>query len=544
MGRHALWEDQDHPNRVAMAGVNCWRVAKAARAALLIDGQGYFDALAAALERAHRSVFILGWDIHSRLQLRPESEDPCELGRLLDVIVQRRPQLRVHILDWDYSLLLSSQRELAPWLRLDWHTHDRVAFRLDSRHPVGGCHHQKLVVVDDALAFIGGIDLTANRWDTSAHRPHDARRINPWGEAYRPFHDVQLAVDGEAARCLGELARTRWHRATGEPLPAADPRQLHRDPWPVSLAARLENVEVAIARTEPAYAGRPAVREIEALYVDAIASARDSIYIENQYLSSRTIGDALCASLAAPRGPQIAIVVPRECSGWLEEGTMGLLRHRLVRRLREADHAGRFRLYYPRLPDDAACLNVHSKLMIVDDALVRIGSANLSNRSMGLDTECDAQIEAAGDPAAARAILGLRERLLAEHLGVARARVAQTFRETGDSLFATIDRLAGRERTLATLDVEVPEWVDRVVPPNLLTDPEQPFASMRLVEAWTPELLRDPHRRPLAPLLAILAAMAIAARVAATDLGAGALALLAGGGIGFAGLRWLRRRKR
>ena len=545
MGQPAMQGAEARPG-VAVPGVNCWRVARARRAAFLIDGQRYFDALASALEDARRSVFILGWDVHSRVRLRPEAEDPLELGELVDRLVQRRPQLRVHILDWDYSLLLSPARELMPWVRLDWRTRDRIAFRLDGRHPVGACHHQKLVIVDDALAFVGGIDLTAGRWDTSAHLADDPRRVNPWGSPYPPFHDVQLVVDGEAAQALAALARERWRRATGaaSDAPVAVRGGTPRAPWPESVTPQLEDVEVAIARTEPAYAGRSEIREVERLYADAIGSARRSIYIESQYLSSRSIGDALCASLAAPDGPEIAVVTTRECTGWVEHGTMGLLRHRLVRRLRAADRHGRFRLYYPRLPGDAARLNVHSKLMIVDDELARIGSANLSNRSMGLDTECDVQIEARGDAVAASAIRGLRERLLAEHLGTSRARVAHTLAESGGSLLTCIERLAGGDRSLVPLAPELPAWVDRLVPPKLLTDPEHPFASMRLVEAWTPEWLRDPYRRPLGPAVAALGALLVATRTGAiVRLVPGALALLGGTAVGFVGTRWLGRER-
>jgi phosphatidylserine/phosphatidylglycerophosphate/cardiolipin synthase-like enzyme len=534
------------PERVALPGLNCWRVAPAGRVAFLVDAECYFAALADTLERARRSVWIVGWDLNSRIELRPGGP---ALGAMLDELCRRRPRLRVRILDWDFSMLLASTRQLAPWLRLDWGSHRRMTFRLDGRHPVGGCHHQKLVVVDDAVAFVGGIDLTGGRWDTTSHLAEDERRTDPSGRPYPPFHDVQVAVDGEAARLLGKLARTRWHRSSGRWTPRLFERGLESgfDPWPPSLAPDLERVAVAIARSEPEYAGRRAVREVERLYVDTIAAARHSIYIENQYLSSRAIGDALCASLASASGPEILVVAPRECSGWLEEGTMGLLRHRLVQRLREADRNGRFRICHPRLAGDSVRLNVHSKLLIADDRIVRIGSANLSNRSMGLDTECDVQIEAREGAPAADGIRGLRDRLLGEHLGSTPERVAEVMRETG-SLFATIDRLGGGARTLAPLEVGVSEWVDRIVPESLLTDPERPFAAMRAVERWTPDLLRDPHRRQLPLWLGGLAAAhallrwrPIAARLRHPPPWA-TLTALVGGALGIR--RWLASRSR
>lgn len=533
---------------VASPGRNCWRRVRARRVAFLIDGQNYFDALLESIERARHSIFLLGWDLHSRVRLRPDREagaESDELGAVLDRVARRRPGLRVRILDWDFSFLMTPEREVATWLPLDWRSHERVALRLDGRHPVGACHHQKLVVVDDAVAFLGGLDLTASRWDTQEHRVPDERRRNPDGETYPPFHDIQVAVDGAAARVLGRLARRRWRRATGSAFSARPaPWRVHHDPWPPSLRPDLVNASVAIARTEPSYAGRREVREVQQLYGDSIAAAQRSIYIENQYLTSRAIGDALCASLAAETGPEIVVVSPRECSGWLEEGTMGLLRHRLVRRIREADRHGRFRLLYPRLPGDEARLNVHAKVMVVDDAIARVGSANLSNRSMGFDTECDAHIEANGDPQLARGIAGFRDRLLAEHLGCEPARVADAMART-QSLFATIDQLGGGERTLAPLDVDIPAWVDAVVPEKLLTDPEEPVKSLEFIESWTPALLRDPHRRKVTPVVAALALGFIASRALRENASVATRisALAAGSLLAIGGVRWWLRRR-
>jgi phosphatidylserine/phosphatidylglycerophosphate/cardiolipin synthase-like enzyme len=526
--------------RIARPGRNCWRLATARRVAFLIDAQSYFRALGDALEKAERSVFILGWDIHSRVSLDPRGELPGRgIGALLSELVEQRPELRVHVLDWDFSFLLIPTRELVPWLRLDQGAARRMMFRLDSRHPIGGCHHQKLVVIDDALAFVGGIDLAANRWDTPEHRVDDARRRNPWGRPYAPYHDVQLAVDGEAAASLGEIARERWRRAGGDDeSPREEDPAATRDPWPATLRPDLGPARIAIARTEPAYDGRPPVREIERLYVDSIAAAQRYVYLEHQYLSSRAIGDAICASLAARRGPEIAIVTPLLCAGWVEEGTVGLLRRRLASRLCAADRHGRLRLYYPRLPGDRACLHVHSKVMIADDRVVRIGSANLSNRSMGLDTECDVQIEAAGDPAVAAAIRAFRDRLLGEHLGIAPWQVAHAMHVTNGALFAALDRLRGGERTLAALVVALPRWLDWLLPPAL-GDPERPFESLRVVEAWSPDLLRDPHRRRVVPLLAAAGAGFAASLLARRRRGV--LTALAGAAFSWLAVRELRR---
>jgi phosphatidylserine/phosphatidylglycerophosphate/cardiolipin synthase-like enzyme len=488
---------------VAVAGRNCWKVARADRVAFLVDAASYYEVLADALAAARRSITIVGWDVHSRVRLGPRDAPRWELARLLGDLARWRPRLRIRLLDWDYSVLLASERESQPWLALDQATPRNVCFRLDGRHPVGGCHHQKLVVIDDALAFVGGIDLTLGRWDTPDHAPYDPRRLDPDGRPYEPFHDVQVAVSGEAAAALGALARERWRRAIGRRIPAWRlPRRRRSDAWPASLAPDLEDVDVAIARTEPAYAGRGEVREVERLYLDTIAAARRWIYLENQYLSSRSIGDALARRLAEPGGPEVVVVSPRECSGWLEQATMGMLRERITRTLAEADRFGRLRLLRPRLPGDAARLNVHAKLMLADDAIARVGSANLSNRSMGLDTECDVQIEAHGSAATERGLARLRERLLAEHLGTGERAVAAAFAAAQGSLIGAVERLQGGERTLVPLECEASPWLDRVLPESLWTDPERPIEAFRLVEQWTPEALRDPHRRRLSAVFA------------------------------------------
>ncbi len=488
-------------------GDTCWRVADASRVAVLADAAVYFEAFVHAVLRAREQVIIVGWDIQSRARLMPEMPDglPNELGPFLDAVVRRNRRLRVYLLDWDFSLVFAMERELLPAIRLGWRTHRRVTFCLDGEHPLGACHHQKLVVVDDAVAFLGGLDLTTSRWDTSAHLPDDPLRVLPDGAAYPPFHDVQVAVSGTVAADLGRLARTRWRHATGRQL---RPPRPGADPWP-PLRPDFERVPVGIARTEPAYDGRKEVREVEALYRDSIAAARERIYIENQYLTSSVVRDALAARLAEADGPEIVMVLPRCCSGWLEERTMGVMRGRLLRHLKDADVHGRLRVYRPQLPGDAA-LNIHSKVMIVDDVLLRVASSNLSNRSMGLDTECDFALEANGDPAVARGIARVRDRLLGEQLGVPPERVAEAFSATG-SLIAAVERLQGGPRTLVPLEDEPPGWLDQALPETPLVDLERPVAHGRFLADVLPPELREPALRSVLGGVATLLLLVLAA---------------------------------
>ncbi len=489
-------------------GRNCWRVEHARRVSFLVDGAAYFRAVRAALARARHSIFILAWDIDSRMCLVPEGAGdgfPEPLGDFLHEVVARRRGLHAYVLSWDFSMVYALEREWLPAYKLGLRTHRRLSFCLDGRHPIGASHHQKVVVIDDALAFVGGLDLTRCRWDTPRHAGDEPLRRDADGKPYGPFHDVQVMVDGAAAAALGELARARWLQATGHavaPFIAGAPDHL----WPQHTAPDITDVDIAIARTEPRFDGRPGVEEIRRLHLDAIAAARRWLFFENQYFTSATIADALAQRLREAEGPEVVLVSPRTEGGWLEEVTMGVLRARLHRRLREADAHGRYRTYCPHLPGlDGDCLNVHSKLMVMDDDLLCIGSANLSNRSMALDTECNLAIEARGDPRIGAAIAALRSRLLAEHLATDPAVVAHETQRRG-SLVDAIEALRGAGRSLAPLEPAVAPEVDALVPDSALIDPERPIDPDKFFARFVPR----EAGRPVAGRLARLGILALA----------------------------------
>src|SRR6185436_6749558 len=379
----------------------------------------------------------------------------------------------VHVLTWDYPMVFGADREFPPSYGLgNWSPARRVHFRYDDAHPVGASQHQKIAVIDDAVAFCGGIDLTLRRWDCRDHAPDDSRRMA--GEKpYPPFHDTMMAVDGEAARQLGELARERWRLATGQRL---KPVLAESDPWPEQLEPQLASVDVGVARTMPPRGELPAVREVEKLYLDMIATARRTIYIENQYFTAPRIAAALERRLGEPDGPEIVLVLRLLSHGWLEEATMHVLRTRLIQRLQQADRHGRFRVYYPDVPGlpEGKCIDVHSKLMIVDDTVLRIGSSNLCNRSMALDTECDLVVESRGQARVAAAIAAVRDKLLAEHLNVQPERVRAEVARAG-SIHGAIASFRDQPRTLREL-VEVPQYPETLLTVAAVADPEEPIA--------------------------------------------------------------------
>jgi phospholipase D1/2 len=507
-------------NRLLQAGRNCWRIEHAQRFSLLIDADIYFRAVREAILAARHSIYILSWDIDSRMWLVPGGANdgyPEPLGEFLHAVVASRPDLHAYVLNWDFAMLYALEREWLPVYKLDWRTHRRLEFRMDARHPVGASHHQKIVVIDDKLAFVGGLDLTRSRWDTSEHTCDAPLRRDADGKTYGPFHDVQSMVDGASASALGELARQRWQRAVKQmPAPA---RQSEHDPWPKWIAPDLTDVDIAISRTEPGFEQDPAVHEIKQLHLDAIAAASKYLFFENQYFTSGLIAQSLAERLEEPDGPEVAVISPQTQSGWLEDITMGVLRARSHRQLDAADRYGRYRLYCPHISGlKEGCLNVHSKVFSVDDRLFSVGSANLSNRSMAFDTECNLTIEASGDPAQYRrisaAIAHMRSRLLAEHLDTTPEVVAEEIVRQG-SLHRAIEALQSPGRSLQSLSPIVTPELDALIPQQAFFDPERPINPDELVAQFVPKDARKPVPKRLIGLgiLALaLASLAVAWR--------------------------------
>ena len=467
---------QQRDESLLVPGTTCWRSAPANQYAAIVDGADYLRHVKAAMLNAQHRIVIIGWDLDYRTAFeRGETtlEGPNQLGPFLHWMLWKRRELNVYLLKSNLRLLPAFDGfwfGVAPVTLLNQFTSARMHFAVDGVHPTGAVHHQKIVVIDDDVAFCGGIDLTIGRWDTRAHLPVDPRRNGP-GAPYGPRHEVAVAVDGAAARLLAQQAHERWEAATGQLLAKDVP---FASPWPEGLTPSLRNVEVGVARTLPALPQRSEVREIEALDLAAIGAARDVIYLENQYFASRGIAEAIAARLREEDGPEVVIILPRSSESRLEQESMDSARRSLVRLLRTSDLHGRLGVYWPTAGNGVP-VYVHSKVIVVDDRLLRIGSSNFNNRSLGFDSECDVAIEAqpalANAAEVAREILVTRDSLVAEHIGVSVGRLRDEVERRG-AFRHGIEELRGTGRSLRKLTDTMVSADESPFAENDLMDPD------------------------------------------------------------------------
>lgn len=466
-------QDGDDPGLME-PGRTVWRVAQADRFAVLMENEAYFDALSSAIDKAERSIVVLGWQFDPRTRLDPETrpgDKQAEIGHKLRLLVKARPELDVRLLIWKSPLLIAASQGFYPHRAQGWFRKRMVEFRMDQAGPLGACHHQKVVVIDDRIAFCGGGDIATDRWDSAEHLDADPRRCQPSGVVCSPRHEVMTVMDGAAAKALGDLARERWFRATWE---RTIPDETDNDPWPDGVTPDLTNVPVGIARTEPKWGGRGEVRENQHLYVRAIAGAKRLIYLENQYFTSPVIAEALARSLARPEGPEIVLVSTGTSPSWFDGITMDTARAEVLYRLEQADVHGRFFAFAPYSKGHERII-VHAKVAMFDDRWLRVGSTNLNNRSFGFDTEVDVITDAGENSEAVRAF---RQRSIAHFVGVAPEVFAAAEQSCGSVGQAIQGFDTGR---MVVLGSEAPTWLDRTIAEWQLGDPA---ASTDAFQPW------------------------------------------------------------
>ena len=387
-----------------------------------VDGEEAFDAISKAVRSARSFVHLAGWHMESDFILNEETGETLE-----DLLVEAGSRVDVRILIWGGAPLpppFRPRRAEAKDLADRLSGHEGVQLAIDSKERLLHCHHEKIVVVDGQLAFVGGFDFTAlgaSRLDNSRHPPRE-----PMG-----WHDAAFEIRGPLVADVAQHFAARWQGVTG--------KSLEETPAPAPAG----EVVAQLVRTVPEqiYEAWPKGDfTLLATYIRALRDAQSFIYLENQFLWSSEIVRILADKLARPPSDDFRLLVllpSKPLTG--KDDTLGQLAL-----LAEADgDRGRFLActLYGRDDNETSPVYIHAKVGIVDDAWLTIGSGNLNNHSLFNDSEVNV---VTCDPQLAR---DTRLRLWAEHLELPRDQVDGDPAEVMDNVWqpVALDQLQRRE---------------------------------------------------------------------------------------------------
>ena len=502
---------------------NCWRVDTAAHATLLVDCANFYSAIHQALSKAQHSIFILGWEIDSHMRLIRGDEEknssvPSVTLDLLNWVAKQRPEINIYLCRWDSSVVFVTDRDLMPEFVWSNNTPENVHICLDGKVPMGGSHHQKIILVDDELVFTGGMDIARQRWDKRDHKIDEPERTDVLG-SYGPYHDIQIMMDGPIVKNYSELVRSRWLNACGvKPVAIRSqkdsPAEATVPTWPEKYPPQLKNIRCAIARTLPQLGEQNAVQEIRQMYLDLIKEAEEFIYIENQFLTSEEVAQAINQQLKAKPKLKALLVSSYEPQGIFERESMWAGRIEFKKVVEKDVDPSRVKMTCTKIKDkDGKYIpkRIHSKVLFIDHKFMTVASSNINHRSMVFDSECDVTLMPSNFEQA-EIILFLRNDLIAEHTG----RTAEEVKSIMAGDFTLLQLMKNEARKSYELyEIDDSEFTDQTFKSvvDRFADPEEPLLSY---VALTPdanakiEPFRNPRKHILALSILLLIILAVA----------------------------------
>jgi phospholipase D1/2 len=470
-------------------GATCTTIERASHTRVLVDGEEYYPVLCDAMRHGRKYVCMTGWQFDTRANLAPEGKEALQFLAFLNSLCEANEDLEIFITAWNYSVFYAIEREWFQNVRFAIQAHPRIHFRFLNHPEPGAAHHEKIVIVDGVVAFTGGLDVCDERWDSRGHLPSDVRRTNVSGAAYGPFHDVQMLLTGEVVAPLEEFFWQSWVQAGGDmsdrpQRPAAALSEAG------SLSAdTLSNPERGIVLRAPRVAlSRTRVEdgacfEIEELLIRAVDRAEYFIYAENQYFTSKAFVKALIGRMGDGQRSKLDVVfvLPEGGHSKKEELVLGSRQRLMLWLVQELARTQGHQLRVFKscsVADDGERIAtyIHSKVAIVDERFVTIGSANLMNRSMRVDHELNVSVdvELCETDAERRElesdIRQLRASLLAEHAGT---HDVGSLLETNGLLVRLDQACEDPKSKLWPQTLERPEEDDRFF--SSLCDPAEPL---------------------------------------------------------------------
>ncbi len=289
-------------------------------------------------------------------------------------------------------------------------------------------YHQKFMVLDDRVAFIGGMNLRRVDWDTSQHLVFEPRRmLFSSTTAQRravvareelpdngPRKDYMVRVEGPAVRDAEDIFHQRWRYLIDTRADYSDDATDFAVPAPSAPVAG--GVQAQVTATLPAPFNENAIAET---LFNAVEQARQYIFIEDQYFRVPMLTDVIYRRMEEVPGLRL-VVVTKPVNEWADPGCAWTYRTHAQFRSR---FAGRYTLLQLRAFDTQVTwgidetesrfvdIDTHSKIMIVDDVFLSVGSANKNNRGLIYEGELNVAVY---DPTWVRAA---RRRVIANLLG-------------------------------------------------------------------------------------------------------------------------------
>jgi phosphatidylserine/phosphatidylglycerophosphate/cardiolipin synthase-like enzyme len=361
------------------------------RLEVLIDGEHALARMVSEMRAASAYVHLSGWFMSPDFVL----QDGPERVILRNLLAELARRVDVRVLLWAGAPIpvFRPSRRTVRRVRDELRSAGPIRCVLDPHERPLHCHHEKTIVVDGRVAFVGGIDLTAMAGDRRDSQRHAPRADVGW-------HDVATVVHGPVVADVAAHFALRWHGVTGERLPESPP--------PAEAgSSTVQLVRTVPERTYPGLDGGSF--GILETYARAIRSATELIYLESQYLWSPEIVQMLAEKLRRPPSDRfrLLLVLPGKPYGGADD-TRGALAE-LVAADGGAGRVLACALYAPAGPI-ADLIYVHAKVAVIDDRVLIVGSANLNDHSMFNDTEAALVTDDAALAAATR------HRLWAEHL--------------------------------------------------------------------------------------------------------------------------------
>ncbi|GAB9467997.1 hypothetical protein Gpo141_00005325, partial [Globisporangium polare] len=358
---------------------------------------------------AEHRIFLTGWSV-DQVPFKPEEDPTGELTSFVSVFGNAISRgANFHALVWSNLLETEQNVKMRDLLHAlpSSENGGKAHFIFDDRLAAHtNAHHQKSVIIerkDDLVAYVGGVDLTSDRWDTILHDQDVLRTQTGIQRAYNGWVDAHVRLVGPASKDVAANFIARWNSNTKPSVDIIDDFLNFENPDSVDLPVGTCGVDpekdskhigthnVQIARTfsceyknyEFAPKGETSIFQAR---IKAIRNAKNYIYIEDQYfvLVPQLLEELL---KVLPRLQRIIVMVPRPDSS----ATLGGYEKYMYDNVDpiQKKFPNKFQFYTTK---KSRSIYVHTKLVIIDDVYLSIGSANWNRRSMTSDSEISANV--------------------------------------------------------------------------------------------------------------------------------------------------------